>query len=447
MTTALDEAETLPLPPAVFPVSESDQLRNVMLFGINTGLMFLGSSVLNVGRFHATVCKALGAPDWVCNLPWCAYLIMAAAPLVIASLFPQVSLLKRVLVVCYSLLAAMAAIVAVSLLLPIPDSLKIATVVLQGAVTGACLTTVTMFMFEVIGRGAEESKRGRALSLGYGRGPILGLVAALTLQLCLDGKSFGISLPGPIPSPWNFAIPFIAAVPIMGLAAWFATLFVIPVEEFEPARKPFFSSIFGGVGDFVSNRWLLLTFIIGVISFWGFSIGQNMTLYTKEVIGVPPHKLVGYQLALRFSFKMAAGMCLGALLTRWGPRATMMVTALCAASGIAWAMIAPGYWFLLGFGLLGAGELFGVYMTNYILSCSSKARTRNNMGFASLTMLPAAPAGAVLGAISHYYGKMYDHAFGFQLSFAVALGFMLLVLLLTPLLPAHPDRQAEPDVT
>ena len=110
-------------------------------------------------------------------------------------------------------------------------------------------------------------------------------------------------------------------------------------------------------------------------------------------------------------------------------------------------MIAPGYWFLLGFGLLGAGELFGVYMTNYILSCSSKARTRNNMGFASLTMLPAAPAGAVLGAISHYYGKMYDHAFGFQLSFAVALGFMLLVLLLTPLLPAHPDRQAEPDVT
>lgn len=70
-------------------------------------------------------------------------------------------------------------------------------------------------------------------------------------------------------------------------------------------------------------------------------------------------------------------------------------------------MIVPGYWFLLGFSLLGAGELFGVYMTNYILSCSSKARTRSNMGFASLTMLPTAPAGAILGALSDYFGSAY----------------------------------------
>ncbi len=108
-------------------------------------------------------------------------------------------------------------------------------------------------------------------------------------------------------------------------------------------------------------------------------------------------------------------------------------------------MFAPGYWFLLGFGLLGAGELFGVYMTNYILSCSSQARTRSNMGFASLTMLPAAPAGVVLGAISDYFGKLYGHAFGFRMSFAVALSFMILVLVLTPMLPAHPERQPEPD--
>jgi MFS family permease len=445
MSTVLDDTETRTPVPADFPVSESDQLRNVTLFGINTGLMFLGSSVLNVGRFHAAVCKALGASDTVSNLPWSAYLVMAASPLIVACVFPQVSLLKRVLVVCYSLLATMGGLVAVSIVLPLPNSVKIAAIILQGAVTGAALTTVTMFLFEVIGRGAEPAKRGRALSLGYGRGPILGLVAALSLQLCLDGRSFGLTLPSPIPSPWNFALPFAAAVPIMGLAAWLATLFVIPTEEHEPARRPFFSSVFGGVGDFVANRWLLLTFIIGVISFWGFSIGNNMTLYTKEVLGVPPQKLVGYQLALRFGFKIAAGLCLGALLTRSGPRATMLVTALCAAAGIAWAMIVPGYWFLLGFGLLGAGELFGVYMTNYILSCSSKARTRSNMGFASLTMLPAAPAGAILGAISDYFGSAYTRAFGFRLSFAVALGFMALVILLIPFLPAHPERQAEPE--
>lgn len=108
-------------------------------------------------------------------------------------------------------------------------------------------------------------------------------------------------------------------------------------------------------------------------------------------------------------------------------------------------MIVPGYWFLLGFSLLGAGELFGVYMTNYILSCSSKARTRSNMGFASLTMLPTAPAGAILGALSDYFGSAYTRASGFRLSFAVALGFMALVILLIPFLPAHPERQAEPE--
>lgn len=442
MTTQLDTAESLPTP--VFPVSEKDQLRNVILFGVNTGLMFLGSSVLNVGRFHAPVCKALGASDTVANLPWCAYLIMAASPLIVACLFPQVSLLKRVLVVCYSLLAVMCGLVGVTLLLPVPNAIKIGMIILQGAVTGAALTTITMFLFEVIGRGAEPEKRGRALSLGYGRGPILGLVAALSLQLCLDGKAFGITIV-PVPYPWNFALPFLAAIPIMGLAGWLATKFVIPIEAHEPARQPFISSMFGGVGDFVSNRWLLLTFIIGVLSFWGFSIGQNMTLYTKEVLGVPPQTLVGYQLALRFGFKIAAGLCLGALLTRWGPRATMLITAGCAASGIAWAMLVPGYLFLLSFGLLGAGELFGVYMTNYILSCSSKARTRSNMGFASLTMLPAAPAGAFFGLISDHFGAAYTRAFGFRLSFAAALAFMGLVIILTPLLPANPERQREPD--
>ena len=443
MAAILDDTATSVTVPEVFPVKETDQLRNVYLFGINTALMFLGSSVLNVGRFHAAVCKALGASDTVSNLPGSAYLVMAASPLIVACLFPQVSLLKRVLFVCYCVLAGMGCLVTLALLLPVPNPLKIAVVILQGAVTGAALTTIVMFLFEVIGRGAETSKRGRALSLGYGRGPILGLLAALSLQLCLDGKAFGVTIP-PIPAPWNFALPFAASVPIMGLAAYLSTRFVIPSEKHEPVRQPFVSSIFGGVGDFVRNRWLLLTFIIGVLSFWGFSIGNNMTLFTKEVLGVPPQALVGYQLALRFGFKILSGLCMGAVLTRYGPRATMLLTACFSAAGIAWAMLVPGYWFLLSFGLLGAGELFGVYMTNYILSCSTPSQTRSNMGFASLTMLPAAPAGAVFGAISDHFGTIYSRAFGFQLSFAAALAMMGLVILLTPLLPAHPEVKAEP---
>ncbi|WP_040591635.1 MFS transporter [Schlesneria paludicola] len=427
-----------------FPVGEVDQRRNVMLFGVNTGLMFLGSSVLNVGRFHAPVCKALGASDTVSNLPGSAYLIMAASPLVVACLFPQVSYLKRVLVTCYLVLAIMGGVVALAILSPIPNALKVAAVITQGIVTGGALTTVTMFLFEVIGRGASPSKRGQALSLGYGRGPFLGLVGALVLQLCLDGRLFGLRLAA-APYPWNFALPFLASVPIMGAAAWLSTHFVIAPEKVEATRQPFVSNVFAGFGDFVGNRWLRLTFLVGVLSFWGFSIGNNMTLYTKEVLGVAPETLVGYQLALRFGFKIGSGLCMGALLAYAGPRATMLVTALCSVAGVVWAMLVPGYWFMLSFGLLGAGELFGVYMTNYILSCSPKSHTRSNMGFASLAMMPAAPAGALFGAISDHYGSIYNRAYGFQMSFAAALIFMGLMVLLIPLLPAHPQPPPEPD--
>ena len=40
--------------------------------------------------------------------------------------------------------------------------------------------------------------------------------------------------------------------------------------------------------------------------------------------------------------------------------------ALCLA-GIVWAIAAPSSWFLLSFGLMGAGELYGTYYPNYIM--------------------------------------------------------------------------------
>ena len=437
--------ETEMASPAVgdFPVSERDQDRNVLLFGAVTALFYLSSSVLLVGRLQAALCKSLGASDTVSNLPGSAYLVMAASPLFVACIFPQVALLKRILVICYSLLTLMGALVVLALVLPIENDIKIVIVVLQGAVTGATLTTATMFLFEVISRGAVESKRGRALSLGYGRGPILGFLAALSLQLFLDGKSFGVTIT-PIPPPWNFAIPFAFSVPVMALSAWLCTKFVIAPVAVEHTRQPFFSSVFGGLGEFLRDRVLLMITIIGILSFWGFSIGDNMTLYTKEVLGVAPEKLVGYQLALRFAFKIASGLCMGWLLTRTSPRATMMATALFGFIGIVWAMVATGNWFLLSFGLFGAGELFGVYMSNYVLSASSKAHTRRNMGFTSLMMFTAAPAGALFGKISDHYGEIYSRATGFRLSFAAALAFMGLVIVLNFFVPAKPHPPEEP---
>ena len=80
----------------------------------------------------------------------------------------------------------------------------------------------------------------------------------------------------------------------------------------------------------------------------------------------------------------------------------------------------PGAWFLLSFGLLGAGELFGIYVTNYVLCCSTQSETRRNMGFAAMMLFPAAPAGAVFGRISDYFGQAYSRTIGLRLSFAAA---------------------------
>ncbi len=140
-----------------------EQTRNLVLFSINTGLFYLAAPVLLVGNLQAAVCKGLGASDTVSNLPGSAYLIMSSMPVVVAWLFPHAALLKRVLVISYTLLAGMGAIVATALLSPVPNEVKIAAVILQGAVTGGALTVATMFLFEVLGRGVAGVRRGTGL--------------------------------------------------------------------------------------------------------------------------------------------------------------------------------------------------------------------------------------------------------------------------------------------
>src|SRR5262249_34351292 len=181
--------------------------------------------------------------------------------------------------------------------------------------------------------------------------------------------------------------------------------------------------------------------LVGILGFAAYQIGPNMTLYTEVATGTPSDQYVGYQLALRFSFKVMSGLFVGWLLTRTHPKASMLATASFGLSGIVWALLVPGEWFLLGFGLLGAGELFGVYLTNYIMCCSTKIQTRRNVGFASLLLVPAAPAGWLFGSISDFFGAHYSRAVGYQLSFALALVFLGSALALTRLLPAWPRPQ------
>ncbi len=130
---------------------------------------------------------------------------------------------------------------------------------------------------------------------------------------------------------------------------------------------------------------------------------------------------------------------MGWLLTRTHPRAGVLVTASIGLTAVLWAVIAPGKWFLLSFGLLGAGELFGIYVTNYILCCAPPDRVRRYMAFTMLTLMPAAPAGAVFGSIiDRYPGSRLD---AFRVSFLSAAACIAIGIMLALFLPARPKPE------
>ena len=89
-----------------------------------------------------------------------------------------------------------------------------------------------------------------------------------------------------------------------------------------------------------------------------------------------------------------AGLLLGWLLVRTHPRAGLTATTFLCLAGLVWALLVPGKWYLVSFGILGAGELYGVYYPNYLISCSPTSMVRRNLAYANLLALPVTPGSA-----------------------------------------------------
>jgi hypothetical protein len=417
------------------PLTGRQQTRNLVLVGVNTGLSYLASPVLYVGVVHAALGEQLRASATVANLPASAYLVLSALPLFVSWYFPRVSQLKAILVTCYAALAAGSAVVTAVLLWPVPDWLRLAVLVLHGGVVGGARTVAVACEFEVLGRGVSETRRGMALGLAYGVGPVLAIAGALASQLLLTGQLGPLRVPR-LAFPENFAALFAATVPIMGLGAFLSSRFIIPQPAQEAGRQPFLTGVFGGLGEFLGRRVVLIGMLSAVVVLAGYQIISNLTLYTKEVLGEAPAQYAGYQNMVRFACKAVAGVLLGWLLTRTHPKAGVLVTALVGLAAVGWAVVAPGYWFLLSFALLGAGELFGIYVTNYLLCCAPAAQVRRYMAFTMLTLFPAAPAGMLFGSLVDFFPGA--PATGFRLSFLTAASFIAAGIVLALWLPARP---------
>ena len=99
-------------------------------------------------------------------------------------------------------------------------------------------------------------------------------------------------------------------------------------------------------------------------------------------------------------------------------------------------MNASGWWYLVTAGLLGAGELFGVYFPNYITTASAKSQVRANIAYLNLL-------GALVGFASVIFGQISDR-FGRIASFHAATGVLILAMLLIIFaLPARPTPREE----
>jgi hypothetical protein len=228
----------------------------------------------------------------------------------------------------------------------------------------------------------------------------------------------------------------------MGLAAWLASKYVVPPPATEPVRPPFVPGVFGGFAEFLSYRLMRFAVIATILIYCGEGIVSNVTLYTKQAVGAAAEVYAGRQNTWRFGFKVAVGLMLGWLTSKTNPKAGPLATTLLMLAGVGWVRFAPRQWFqsnpnwfLLSSGLLGAGELFGVYFPHYILCCSPKAKMRRNMAFASLIIGPAGFASVLYGSI----GDLYGIPMSFVAALAV-LGAALVLVLLA--LPANP-RPAE----
>jgi hypothetical protein len=230
----------------------------------------------------------------------------------------------------------------------------------------------------------------------------------------------------------------------MAVAGLASSQFVIPQSGVDPPRPSFVAGIFGGIGEFFRDRVILIAAIATVLVSSGYNVFNNMTLFTREAVGEDAAAYVGYQNALRFGTKAVAGLLLGWLLIKTHPRFGLMATgALCLAS-VAWVSLVPGMWFLLSFGLMGAGELWGVYYPNYILSCSPREKMRRNMAFVSMLYYPSGFFPVLYGYIADRVGSATrDARFGLQMSFAVAGGILVAALVIVQfMLPARPKPVA-----
>ena len=424
--------------PDSLPLEPRLQNRNALLYAAVVSLTYLGAPALYVSFVHSGLSKRLHTSDTMANLPSTVFLSMVWVSVVVAWLFPQARLLKTALSFAYGLMAAVSAAMAVVLMAGLSDGFILLALVLHAGVVGAANGVVSVLNWEMLGRGVSERYRGKAMALAFGWGPAFAVIGSLGAQLMLDGGLFNWVPPSLLAMtyPYSYAILFLSSAGCMALAAFLVRHYRIPLPAVDVERESFHTALIGGFKAFLGHRILLIASLAYLLVYCANTVQINMSLFTMEAVGKNPEELAGYQLLLRFSFKILSGFLLGWLLTRTNPKMPLLVTTGLQIAGVIWVLTVPGYWFLLAFGINGAGELFAVYYLNYTMLCSAKSQIRRNLSF--LTLISS-----LVGLAPVMYGWISD-TWNIRASFWTALAILLFTIVMVIVkMPARPQPRRE----
>lgn len=391
--------------------------RNGNIFALTQLLTYFSAPVLYVGVVQAAFCDKLGASATVSNLPNSTYLLGAVVPLFCAWLFParlEQSLVKW----GYAIVAATMLLVCAVVFLPAPAWLRIAVVIGQGLMLGVLNSIINIYLLKCLSRGTSEKGRSRALKYAFGLGPIAAVLGSLFAQLLLAGK-----IPGVV-YPYNFGVLYLIGLPCMLACSLSMRGFRLAESIDEPA--PSFASFLGqSARAYLADRRLVIAWIAYFL--WYCTLGglTNLSLYTREAVGRSPLELAGLIMALRFGLKAVAGFGLGTVAARLGARTAMLLTVVFVGLGLAWPFVSSGYGYLVAFGLMGAGELGGVYFINYVISVSNAAHTTRNLALLSLVGPVCSFAPALHGNLTDRFG--FNASFGFGVACASSAVALLLL--------------------
>ena len=263
------------------PLSIRQQNWNLARFATHMGLIYLAAPVVYVGSLDAILLNTLGYSDTVANLPAAAYTWTTAPILVLFTwYFCSVRMLKPVLIVSYATSVVAGVFVVLGLLAPHSHWL-VAALAVHATLTGWAMGIANIYEWEILVRGVAETRRGLALGLAFGLGPLMAVLSSLGTQLVLDAKLGPFTLDR-FTFPNEFVTLFAASVVIMAIPAISAIFYTIPAPAVDIRREPLWSGVFGGLGKFLKSRLLMMTTMAFLVVVLGHdTILPNVTLFTR----------------------------------------------------------------------------------------------------------------------------------------------------------------------